>query len=124
MRWRAKLSTRAPESRSPKPSSSSADDSGRTPASSSPMATVRIMAPNTSQAGGSFSSARGKPSIERTPRGPERLVGLQHDRELGEVEAADMDQRACPLVRGHADSMGKGVADLAQRDQPERRRQV
>src|SRR5262245_29114843 len=64
MRWRAKLSTSRPEPVSSKPSSCSAAGSGSSPASSAPMATVRIMAPKTSQSGGVLSSATAGP---RTP---------------------------------------------------------
>ena len=66
----------------------------------------------------------GKPAIERAPRAPERLFRLQHDGEFREIEAAHMHERARPLRRRHADGMRKGVAHLAQRHQPERRRQV
>jgi len=53
----------------------------------------------------------------------QRFLRLQHDRELGEIEAADMDQPCRARLGRDANSMGKGVADLAQGDQPERRRQ-
>src|SRR5262245_2258677 len=84
MRWRAKLSTTAPEPRSSKPSSSNAADSGRRPGSSSPNATVRIMAPKTSHAGCSFSSAAGgqarrapptSPPLTRTASGQSKVMG-------------------------------------------------
>ena len=122
------------------------------------------MAPNTSQAGGSFSGGtlwpakpraadeptvdahrvgpverdgplgwcvhrqrvgeRDDAGIERATRGFQRLLGLQHDGEFGEIEAAHIDQRAGSGLRRDAGGMSKGVADFAQGDEPEWRRQI
>ena len=139
MRWRAKPRPGGRRRRPSKPSSSSAADSGRKPASPSAIDTVRIMAPNTSQSGGSSSSAssgQAEPAaadqpaidpdrvgpvegrsvspaararrarrasadhagIEGAARLPQRLVGLQHHREFGKVEAADKDERPGALL--------------------------
>ena len=62
--------------------------------------------------------------IEGAARGRERLFGLQHDGELGEIEAADENQRSGAQLRGMGAGVGEGVADLAQRHQPEWRRQI
>jgi hypothetical protein len=67
---------------------------------------------------------RDKPGIEGTPRGPQRLLRLQHDRKFREIEAADMNQRAGAFLRGHARRMGKGITHFAQGHQPKRRRQI
>ena len=67
---------------------------------------------------------RREPGIERAAGRPQRLLGLQHDRELDEIEAAHVNERAGALLGGHAGGVGKGVADLPQGHQPERRRQV
>jgi hypothetical protein len=56
---------------------------------------------------------RGRAGIDRAPRLPERLVGLQHHRELGQVEAADMDERAGALLGRDPGRVRHGVADLA-----------
>ena len=55
---------------------------------------------------------------------PQRLFRLQHDGEFGEVEAADIDQRAGARLGRMRVGMREGIADLAQRHQAERRRQV
>ena len=128
------------------------------------MATVRIMAPKTSQGGGASSShlparrgcapptsppstrmrirpieadrlfrrrVRGEcvaerrhAGIKRAPCGAQRLFGLQHDGEFGEIEAADMDQRTGAGIGGNPFRMCEGVADLAQRHGAKRRRQI
>ena len=62
--------------------------------------------------------------IKRAPRGAQRLFGLQHDGEFGEIEAADMDQRAGAGIGGNLCRMREGVADLAQRHGAKRRRQI
>ena len=62
--------------------------------------------------------------VERAPRGAQRLVGLQHDRELGQVEAADEYQRAGAELGGIRLGMREGVADLAQGHQAKPRRQI
>ena len=63
--------------------------------------------------------------IERAPRGAQRLLGLQHHGEFGQVEAPDIDERAGAVPRPRCvDRMHERVADLAQRHQRERRRQV
>ena len=67
---------------------------------------------------------RGRAGIDGAPRLPQRLVRLQHHGELREVEAADMDQRAGALLGCDRGRMRHGVADLAQRHEAERRRQV
>ena len=66
----------------------------------------------------------GQSGIKRAPRRAQRLFGLQHDGEFGEIEAADMDQRAGTGIGGNLACMRKGVADLTQRDGAERRRQI
>ena len=38
------------------------------------------------------------PGIERAPRAAQRLLRFQHDGEFGEIEAADIDQRAGALL--------------------------
>ena len=67
---------------------------------------------------------RGQSGIKRAPRGTQRLFGLQHDGEFGEIEAADMDQRAGAGIGSNLCRMRKGVADLAQRHGAKRRRQI
>ena len=67
---------------------------------------------------------RGRAGIDDAACLPERLVGLQHDGELGEVEAPDMDQRAGALLGRDLGRMRHGVADLAQGHEAERRRQI
>ena len=61
--------------------------------------------------------------VERAPRGAQRLVRFQHHGELGEIEAADIDQRAGALLGRDLDGVREGIADLAQRHKRERRRQ-
>ena len=67
---------------------------------------------------------RRHPQVERTPRRAQRLVRLQHDGELGKIEASDIDQSSCPLFRRDFDRMRECIADLAQGHQCERWRQV
>ena len=67
---------------------------------------------------------RGRAGIDDAARLPERLVGLQHDGELGEIEAPDLDQRAGALLGGDLGRMREGVAGLAQDYEAERRRQI
>ena len=52
--------------------------------------------------------------IERAPRGAQRLVGLQHDGELGEIEAAHIGESSGALLGRDLDRMREGIADLAQ----------
>ena len=66
----------------------------------------------------------GNASVKATPRGLQRLVGLEHERKFHEVEAAHIDKGAGSLLRRHACCMSKCVAHLAQGQQPERGRQV
>ncbi len=115
---------------------------------------MRIIAPNTSQSGGSSSLAPLRPGeppaadqpaidadrirpvdldrlfrrrmgeqrvdqrhhagVKRAPRGAQRLVRLQHDGELGEIEAPDIDQRSGALLGRDLDRMRERIADLAQ----------
>jgi hypothetical protein len=62
--------------------------------------------------------------IENAARRGERLLGLEHDGELGDIEPADKDQRARAKLGGMSRGMAKGVSRLAQHDEPVRRRQV
>src|SRR5712691_625247 len=62
--------------------------------------------------------------IEGAARGAQRLVRLEHDREFGEVEAADMHQGSGALLGRDRTGMGKSVAHLAQRYRAKQRRQV
>src|SRR6266436_3804013 len=80
--------------------------------------------PRSSNPSSSSAAERGDAGVKATPCGLERLVGLQHNCKLHEVEAAHMDKRAGPLLRRHACCMGKCVPYLAQGQQPERGRQV
>ena len=66
----------------------------------------------------------GNASVKATPRGLQRLVGLEHERKFHEVEAAHIDKGAGSLLRRHACCMSKCVAHLAQGQQPEGGRQV
>ena len=67
---------------------------------------------------------RGHPGVHGAARRAQRLFRLQHHREFGEVETADIDQRACAARRGDAHGMRKSVAGLPQGDHRIRRRQV
>ncbi len=67
---------------------------------------------------------RAKPDIEGAPRQSQRFLGLEHDCKLGEIEAADMNQRAGALLRRDRARMREGIARLAQGHQAERRRQI
>ena len=62
--------------------------------------------------------------INRASGGLERLLRLQHHRELREIETADVHQRAGALLLRDAGRVRKGVADLAQRHRAEWRRQI
>ena len=62
--------------------------------------------------------------IERTASLGERFVGLEHDRELDDVEAADPDQGAGALPRRDALRVRERVSDFPETYQPERGRQV
>ena len=57
--------------------------------------------------------------IEGAPRGAQRLVGLQHNGELGQVETAHENQCARTKLGGVGLGMSERIADLAQRYQPE-----
>ena len=67
---------------------------------------------------------RGQSRVKRAPRRTQWLFGLQHDGKFGEIEAADVNQRARTGIGRNLHRMGKGVADLAQRDGAKRRRQI
>ena len=62
--------------------------------------------------------------VEGAARAGERLLRLQHHGELRQVEAADMHQRAGARLGRDRLGVREGVADLPQRHQAERRRQV
>ena len=66
----------------------------------------------------------GRAGIDDAPRLPERLVGLQHNGEFGEVETPDIDQRAGAVGRCDLGRIRHGVADLAQGHETEQGRQV
>ena len=74
--------------------------------------------------GGERVGKRRKAGVKRAPGRAQRLLRLQHHGEFGEVEAADMNERAGALVGRDCDRMSESVADLAQRDGAERRRQI
>jgi len=61
--------------------------------------------------------------IERATRSAQRLLRFQHQREFGEIEAPDMDQRARALFRRERVGVGESVAHFAQAHRRERRRQ-
>ena len=61
---------------------------------------------------------------EDPARPGERLLGLEHQGELEEVEPADMDEGAGPGFRRDPAGMREGVAGLAQGDERVGRRQV
>ncbi len=57
---------------------------------------------------------RAHPRAEHPPREPQRLLGLQHQREFDTIEAADIDQRARPFAGRDGAGMAEGIASLAQ----------
>ena len=61
---------------------------------------------------------------EDPARQGERLLGLEHQGELEDVEPADMDEGAGAGFRRDPAGMGEGVAGLAQGDERVGRRQV
>jgi len=73
--------------------------------------------------GGERVGKRGHAGNEGAARQGQRLLGFQHHGKFGEVEAADIDQRAGAHFRRDRCCMGEGIADFAQRHQRERRRQ-
>ena len=62
--------------------------------------------------------------VEGASRVRQRLLRLQHHRELRQIEAADVHQRARALIGRNRLGMSESVADLAQRHKLERRRQI
>ncbi len=67
---------------------------------------------------------RGHSGIEGAPGGREPFFRLEHDRELGEIEPPDIDQRAGALRRRDPCRVPEGVAHLSQGHQAERRGQI
>jgi hypothetical protein len=61
--------------------------------------------------------------IECPSRRPQWLVRFQHHGELGEIEAADIDQRAGTPIGGDRYCMAKGIPYFAQAHNRKRRRQ-
>src|SRR5262249_4347029 len=67
---------------------------------------------------------RNHAGVECAARGRKRLPWLQHNGKLGEVKAADEDERSAAELGSVGAGMGESVANLAQHHHPEGRREV
>src|SRR6185437_12835624 len=72
--------------------------------------------------GGECIGERGHAGVEHAPRATERLLRFHDHRKLGQIEAADMDQRAGAALGGDGPRMAERVAHFPQLDGCERRR--
>jgi hypothetical protein len=68
-------------------------------------------------------SERGHAGIKHTSRRLQRLLGLQHYSEFGEIKAANIDQRPGAPFTSNRYCMREGIAHFTQANGGERRRQ-